>query len=204
MLESPLRDLPQQPLKISVGHSQMVIRSGTPGTRNDDRMGTINSRSILRSDKSLFAYSQPINLGSQVVSSGIRTQITDNQLNPDTFLPKRLWNPINNRINLIDAEVNDYIDIDIIISAVPVGSIFQASIDLDYSPALDGSLVITPPITRILVIGGVIPPQSLHYSFKFVVTAPMKENGIGIMVRPFGLYTLVDTRLMIERLTAPT
>jgi len=157
----------------------MSVRSGNSGLRNDDRLGTMNSRKILKSCRSLFAYSQPINLGSQAVIAGVRTQLVDNESNPDSFTPTMLWNPINNRINLQDAKVNDYIDIDIIISGISVGSILQASIQLDFSPGLDGSQVVSAPVTRFLVVGPTL--HSLHFSFKFVVTTPMKENGIGVM-----------------------
>lgn len=175
----------------------------SPGLHKDDRFGTTDSQKILHWDRSLTAYSQLVNLGSQAVVAGVRTQLIDDTLGVDTFTPKTLWSPVNNRINFLNANVGDYIDIDILISSLTSGSILQISVQLDYSPSLDGSLVITAPITRIAVYGAT-PVIGLHYSFKFVVTQVMKDNGIGIMITPFSSYTLEDTRLMIERFVVPT
>ena len=172
-------------------------------TKNDDRFNFLDSRKILRRNRSLIGYSQPINSGTQALISGVRAQIFNDAQGAETISTENLWNPINNRINLQDAEVNDYIDVDIILTAPPIGVIFQVPLQLDFSPDLDGSQVISAPVTRTAIIF-TVSPVSLHYSFKFIVTQQMKDNGIGIMVTPFGNYVLQNTRFTIERLKAPT
>jgi len=173
------------------------------GLRKDEKFGTTNSRKILHLDESLTAYSQLINLGNQSVTGGTRTQLTDDGQGFGTVSTKTLWNSVDNRINLLDARVNSYIDVGIVLASQTSAGVFQASIQLDYSPSLDGSQVITVPITRYIEYTGGVT-VALHYSFKFIVTQDMKDNGIGIMVTPYASYTLENTRLTIERLVVPT
>lgn len=176
-----------------------------PALRKDENFRVIDVRNILNKDQSLTAYSQLVNLGNQVVPVDERTQIVDNSEGAETFTSKTLWNPITNRISLIDAKVGDYVDIDIVLtSSGTSGTIYQISTQLDYSSNLDGSLVVTKPVARFAVFSGAVGPIAVHFSFKFVINETMKENGIAIMVSPYTTYTLQSTRLMIERFVAPT
>jgi len=163
----------------------------------------MNSRGILCSDRSVTGYSQVINSSTQPVIAGVRTQVLNDGLGTDSFSTETFWNPINNRINLQDARVGDFMDIDIVLPGVPSGSVLQFAVQLDYSPALDGSQVISQTATRLSVFT-IVSLVSLQYSFKFVVTQAMKDNGIGVMVTSFNNNVLVNSRFSMERFTVPT
>jgi len=171
--------------------------------KNDDRFNVLNSRKILKKDVSIIGYDQPINSGSQATIAGVRTQLLNDGQGTGSYSTAVLWNPINNRINLQDAQIGDFIDINIILASVSTGGIFQFPLELDYSPLLDGSQVVTNPITRLALVtaGNMV---ALDYEIKFVITQEMKENGIGVMVTPFASYTLVNTYFSIVRLKIPT
>lgn len=171
-------------------------------TKNDDHFNVLDSRKILKKDVSIIGYDQPIHSGSQATIAGVRTQLINDGQGAGSYSTAVLWNPINNRINLQDAEAGDIIDINIIIASVSTGGVFQYLIQLDYSPLLDGSQVVTVPLTRLALVsvGNII---ALDYEFRFVITQEMKENGIGVMATPFSSYVL-GTYFSIARLKIPT
>lgn len=150
----------------------------------------------------MLGYSQVINSGSQAFIGGTRTQLINDALGPDTFSTETLWNPINNRINLRDARVGDYLDVTVIIGGVFAG-LLEARAQLDFSPTLDGSQVVGATVFNLLFapIGSV---QAGQFKFVFVVTQPMKDNGIGIMVTFGSAITVLNSRIMISRQVSET
>lgn len=167
----------------------------------DERFSTINSILNRRKSRSMIGYSQIIDSGSQNIPT-TRTQILIDGLGEETYSTEVMWNPITNRINFLDAQVGDYTDLDIILNFQYSGLV-QMSCQLDYSSALDGSKVIGPPETRIIFSNG-LEQVAFLFTFKFMITQEMKDNGIGIMTISSVATTLYNSRLTVERLDSTT
>jgi len=170
--------------------------------RKDERYQVVNARSIQKQCRSILGYAQVINSGNQAVLAGVRTQLVNDAMGTDTFTTEMLWNRINNRINLQDAVVGDYIDVDVILT-FQFGGLNQATVQLDFSPTLDGSQVVGPPQSRLIFSSGTAA-EAFHYTFKFVVTDVMKQNGIGVMIVSSVALSYQNNRFMIERLSLTT
>jgi len=168
-------------------------------TRRDEKFDNLEASGYKNTNpRSLPAvgYTQIENSGSQAVLSLVRVQLTNDTLGTNSVLSELVWNPVNDRFNFIDANVGDYIDLNVVLNITTVGLI-QVSIELDFSPALDGSQTVSAKVTRLVVPTG--GTDSLFFNFKFVLTDDMKTNGIGAMATPFGAYTLDNTMFNVER-----
>jgi len=179
-----------------------VVNTINFGTRKDETFCVSNSRRLFKRCRSLIGYSQVINSGSQVIGLGVRTQLTNDALGAETFSTETLWNPINNRINLQDAIPGDYIEVDVLIGGM-LGGLLEVTAQLDFSVALDGSMVVGPAINNVLFGSGTIV-ESSRFTFVFVVTQIMKDNGIGIMITPNAASTFLNSRIMISRFVSTT
>jgi hypothetical protein len=166
------------------------------GVEKDGDFDTSFADSYFSGTKAYVDYSQYENSGSQVMVALTRTQVTIDALGPRTDINELLWNPINNRINFIDANVGDYVDVNVALTFT-LGGLINVQIELDYSLALDGSLLAGGP-SNISIIGSATP-DVLLFNFKFVVSSEMKENGIGIMATPSVGLTFPNTILNIEK-----
>lgn len=175
---------------------------GNPGVRKDENFNVINVVHIQKKTRSILGYSQLVNGGNQTINTGVRAQLTNDTLG-GSYSTETLWNPINNRINLQDAQVGDYIDVNLILP-LQFSGIIQVIAQLDYSPLLDGSQVIDVPASRFIFSSG-STVEGLYYIFKFVVTQDMKNNGIGVMITPQSSnLTFQNSRLAIKRLFSTT
>jgi len=172
-------------------------------TYNDERFNVMDSRSILQRDRPILGYGQYIADQPQVLPSTTRIQVLNNAQDSETFFTENLWYPLINRFNLQDAKVGDIMSINIVLAAVPSGSVLQLAIQLDYSPALDGSLVISQTVKRLVISAG-SATRGIEANFKFVVSQAMKDNGIAVMVTPFAPYVLSYIRFIAKRFTIPT
>jgi len=176
---------------------------GNPGVRKDENFDVINVVHIQKKTRSILGYSQLVNSGNQTINVGVRTQLTNDGQGAGSYSTETLWNPINNRINLQDARVGDYLDVNLILPTQFSG-IIQVIVQLDYSPLLDGSQVIDVPASRFIFSSG-SKVEGLYYIFKFVVTQDMKDNGIGVMVTSQGnTLTFQNVRLAMQRLFSTT
>jgi len=167
----------------------------------DERYCVTNSRTNQRQGRSMIGYSQVINSGNQTIST-TRTQVTIDGLGSDSYSTETLWSSVNNRINLQDAKVGDYINADVILPFQYSG-LLQATCQLDYSATLDGSQVIGDPETH-LILGSLGAQEAFLFTFKFVVTQTMKDNGIGIIATSTVSTTYYNIRLAIERSVSTT
>jgi len=163
-------------------------------TSKEERFNVVNARGVLLKDRSLIGYEQIFNSGSQALLVATRTQLVIDGLGSGGFSTATLWNPINNHINLQDAKVGDYIDCSLLLPFTMGGFVTTITVQLDFSPALDGSQVITPPIGN-SILGS---PGNFEYNVKFNVTQEMKDNGIGIMVVANPANTIRGAELVLE------
>ena len=169
-------------------------------TSKEQRFDTSNAKSVSLSGKTFIGYSQTFNSGAQSLLAGVRTQLTVDGLGAGTTSTQILWDPVNNRINLQDSKVGDYIDCYLLLPYVGSGFIPSLTVQLDFSPTLDGSQVITQPIVgSVLSIGG-----NYEYNIKFSVTEPMKENGVGIMVVSSVNATITGAQIVLENMVGTT
>ena len=178
----------------------MTMRVSDYKTRNDPRFNTTNSRNVRLQNRSFVGYSQNFNSGTQALPALTRTQLTNNALGANTFSSARLWNPINNRMHLLDSRVGDYIDAHIVIPIDGAPALPNLIVELDFSPALDGSQVIGRP-QSVSVFALLGDPE---FDFKFAVTSAMKANGVAIMVTPSGAFTSTSSELMLENYPTTT
>lgn len=168
-------------------------------TSKEGRFNVMDSRGVQFKNQSMIGYAQLLNSGSQVISGATRTQLTNNAQGTDTYYTEKLWNPINNRINLQDAVVGNYIDCQIFLPVTGVGFAIGVIVQLDYSPALDGSQVIGYPIANVTIGAG-----NYEVNIKFTVTQEMKDNGIGIMVTPTVAITITGAKVVLENIPSQT
>lgn len=166
----------------------------------DERFNIMDSRNVQLRDRSFIGYAQLFNSGSQVLSASTNTQLVIDALGTDTYSTQNLWNSVNNKINLADAKVGDYIDCHLFLNPT-TGSSFIVSVFVyfDYSPNLDGSKLITYPLTNTTV-----GRSNYEFNIKFYVTQEMKDNGIGIIVRSNIAMTLSNSKLVLENLPVKT
>jgi len=169
-------------------------------TRRDPRFNVSNARHVRLGEKSFIGYSQNIHSGAQALLATTRTQLINDAQGSGSFSSARLWNPINNRIHLLDSQVGDYIDCHVVLPFSGAPFLPSLTVQLDYSPALDGSQVVSPPQveTSFVTSGG------FDYNIKFNVTSAMKANGIGIMVFASGALTVTASEVVIENLPTTT
>lgn len=149
--------------------------------------------------KSALDYSQFENSVAQIIPAVTRTQVVIDALGPNTISNERIWNPANNRLSLIDADVGDYLVVNVSLTTT-IGFLANISTQLDYSPALDGSLVVTGPTSRTIL--GSATPDTLFFNFKFVVNSLMKTNGIAIMTITNAPATFVGNMVQVEKTSA--
>lgn len=166
----------------------------------EERFDTADARKVLLNQRTLIGYSQLYNSGSQAFTIATRTQLVIDGLGANGFSTVTLWNPINNRINLQDAKVGDYIRCYLLLPYSGSGFVPSLRIQLDYSPLLDGSQIINYPVLATVLAGG----GNYQYSIDFVVTPDMKENGIGIMGTSSIGATVTGAKLTLEMFPSTT
>jgi hypothetical protein len=121
--------------------------------KRDEKFNRVTSSTYRNNNPRKLAvvnYSQVENSGSQAVLSLVRTQVVNDALGANSIINEILWNPVNNRFNFIDANVGDYFDLNIVFN-ITIAGVIQASAQLDFSPALDGSQVVSAKVTHLVV-----------------------------------------------------
>lgn len=129
----------------------------------------------------IIGYSQVRTDTAQTLFSSTRTQLLNNATGVETYNSDGLWNTANNRINLRNAKVGDLVNVKICLSFITT-AIAQTSIELDYSPLLNGSLTVFPGRNTELVVATPGVQEAIIHSMDFVVNETMIKNGVGVMV----------------------
>jgi len=162
-------------------------------TSKEERFNVINSIDVQFNERSLISYAQILDSGSQAITASTRTQLTIDGLGTGNYSTGTFWSSVDNKINLQDAVVGDYIDCQVFLPVTGVGATISVLVELDFSSALDGSELVTFPIANTSQNAG-----NYEYNVKFYVTQTMKDNGIGIMVTPTVNITVTGAKLALK------
>jgi hypothetical protein len=149
-------------------------------------------------DPGLVRYSYMTNSGDQAIVLNVSTQLTIDGLGADTVDRNGLWNTVTNRTQLESVDVGDILEIEVFFDITILGLVAPL-INLDYSLALDGSLLIPPIRYNVLNIGTVPSNRpGFNYLFTFQVTQDMIDNGIAATALNTASITLGNPSIMIK------